>query len=258
MLTLYRFPGATCAAKVLMALADKQASFEDKVITRDDLASEWYRKLNPNGVVPTITHKGETIIESSVILNYIEDSFGGVPLRPSDPLDRAKMNFWLKFLDDALDSLGTVTYAFAGRQAYLSKAKEEREAYYRGIPDFQLRQSRRNAIELGFDAPEIPYAVSVLTDLQRRANAAAQEGRFLAGDYSLADISLTPFITRLDVLGLLAPKSELPAFYHWWEKICVRPSFEVAVSSTPAQRIEELRKAVSGSADRIEALRKQA
>src|SRR5882762_7564149 len=167
MLQLYRFPGATCPAKVLLALFEKNVPFQDEIIAYDDITTEWYRKLNPNSVVPTIVHNGATIIESPVILNYIEDAFDGPKLRPEEPLRRAQMNHWLKLADDALYSLGTMTYSIAGRHAYLSKSKEELEAFYLSTPDYRKQIGRRNAVELGLDSPEVPPAVTVLKDLQR-------------------------------------------------------------------------------------------
>src|SRR5258705_2914263 len=119
MLELYRFPGATCAAKVLMALAEKSVPFEDRMIARDDLASDWYRKLNPNGVVPTIVHDGAVVIESSIILTYLDDAFDGPALQPASALGRAQVAQWLRVADDALMSLGLVTYAIVARQQFL-------------------------------------------------------------------------------------------------------------------------------------------
>jgi glutathione S-transferase len=126
---LYRFPGATCAAKVLMALSEKSAPFEDRVIAREDLASDWYRTLNPNGVVPTIVHDGAVIIESSIILTYLDEAFDGPALRPATALGRAQVAQWLKFADEALTSLGLATYAIFARRQVLGLTAEGRQAY---------------------------------------------------------------------------------------------------------------------------------
>jgi glutathione S-transferase len=255
MLVLYRFPGATCASKVLMVLAEKSLPFEDRIIERSDLSSEWYRKLNPNGVVPTIVHDGETIIESSVILNYIEDAFAGPQLRPASTVYRARMNHWMKLADDALNAVGTLTYAIAGRQQLMSQPAEAREAYYQSIPDHQVRVSRRSAIELGLDAPEVAPAVQLLVALQCRANKAVRQGGFLADDFSLADISLAPIFFRLSHLGLQPSAAELPDFHRWWSEISARPSFQVGVvSSTPAQALAGVQAAVAAQRDRLAAL----
>jgi len=258
MLTLYHFTGATCAAKVLLALAEKQIPFEERLLERQDLRSAEFRKLNPNGVVPVITHNGATIIESSVILNYLEDAFTGIELRPTDAQRRAQMNYWLKLVDDSLMDLGTVTYAIFARAQYLQMSQVERELSYQSIPNLQVRESRRNAVERGLDAPEVPDAVRGLCDLQRKAEAMLGDNTYLASSFSLADIALTPFAHRLDALGLLAPRAELPGFHRWWDAIRARRSFQEAiVSRIPEALLRNLRAAADSNSAAIARLRKQ-
>ena len=254
MLKLYRFPGATCAAKVLMALAEKSVLFEDICLDRTELATDWYRRLNPAGVVPTVIHDGVVIVESSVILNYIEDRFlgSGTRLRPDEPLLRASMNHWLKLLDDMLPSLGTATYAIAARDRYLALSQAERDAYYDAIPDAYVRQSRRDAIELGLAAPEAARALENLVGLTARVEDSLRDRPFLCGDFSLADISLAPFISRIETLGILASAPERPLFDQWWARVRERPSFITGVeSSTPAPAVAALRAAGTRHAEQI-------
>lgn len=252
MLELYRFPGATCAAKVLMALCEKSIPFEDRLIAREDLASEWYRKLNPNGMVPTIVHDGAVVIESSIILTYLDDTFDGPALQPATPLGRAEVAQWLRFADDALMSLGLATYAIFARQQFLGLAADARQAYYDSIPDPQLRASRKSAIEFGLDAPEIHQALKKLLQLQRSVDAAVQEQAFLVGEFGLADIAVAPFFSRMATLGLLAPRSDLPASHVWWDNVQARPSFATGVSgATPGMIVQALAAAAAAQAERI-------
>ena len=44
-----------------------------------------YLVLNPNSVVPTLVHRDRPIMESSVIIEYLDDAFPEVPLKPADP-----------------------------------------------------------------------------------------------------------------------------------------------------------------------------
>ena len=48
-------------------------------------------KLNSNAVVPTLIHDGNVIVESSVILYYLDEAFPEKPLMPHAPLARAKV-----------------------------------------------------------------------------------------------------------------------------------------------------------------------
>ena len=55
-----------------------------------------YLKLNPNGVVPTLVHDGNVIVESTVIMHYLDDTFPAPPLMPNDPLDRTRTHLFKK------------------------------------------------------------------------------------------------------------------------------------------------------------------
>ena len=48
--------------------------------------------LNPNGVVPTLVHDGVVVIESSVILQYLDDVFAAPHLSPPEPAGKARMS----------------------------------------------------------------------------------------------------------------------------------------------------------------------
>ena len=102
MLTLYHGVTSTCSKRVRMALAEKGVEWDSvhlDLSRRDNLEPE-YLKINPNGVVPTlITENGTVIIESTVILEYLDDAYPDIPLKPDDPIARARMRLWTKKLD---------------------------------------------------------------------------------------------------------------------------------------------------------------
>ncbi|MPZ41156.1 MAG: hypothetical protein GEU95_24535 [Rhizobiales bacterium] len=77
MLELYNFSQSTCSLKVRICLAEKKLEWTDRrLVSKDhDHLAEWYLKLNPNGVVPTLVHDRVPIIESSVIVQYLDDVF---------------------------------------------------------------------------------------------------------------------------------------------------------------------------------------
>lgn len=259
MLTLYHFTGATCAAKVLLTLAEKRIDFDDKLITRDELNTPSYRAMNPAGVVPTLVHDGTVITESSVIIQYLDEAFGQPSLQPADPKERAKMRLWLRAVDDALHNLGTMTYAIAVRFEYLAKSEADREAYYDGIPDPLIRQGRRNAIELGLDAPEVPGATKALISLQQRADAEIGGEASLLMQLSLADLALIPFIARMEMLGLLATPEQLPSLHRWWDAMKARESFQQAIiARVPQQMVAMMRPVIEASSGKVAELKAQA
>ena len=64
MLELYHSINSVCAQKVRIALQEKGQEAKDHIMTlRGDQYEPAYLKLNPNGVVPTLIHDGEPIIE---------------------------------------------------------------------------------------------------------------------------------------------------------------------------------------------------
>ena len=67
-----------------------------------------YMKINPNAVVPTLVHDGQPIIESSVILYYLEEVFPERPLMPVAPLARAKARLFNKLIDEYVHNSYTI------------------------------------------------------------------------------------------------------------------------------------------------------
>ena len=81
---LYNAPQSTCSQKVRLTLAEKGLAFKEhrlKLFAGDQLRPE-YLELNPNGVVPTVVHDGTPIIDSSVIMEYLDEVFPSPRLSP--------------------------------------------------------------------------------------------------------------------------------------------------------------------------------
>jgi glutathione S-transferase len=74
-LELYHNTNSVCAQKVRIALNDKGQVAKDHILTlRGDQNDPAHMKLNQNGVVPTLLHDGRRIVESPLILHYIDDT----------------------------------------------------------------------------------------------------------------------------------------------------------------------------------------
>lgn len=79
--------------KVLIALLEKGVPYEEDCNVRPSQTPE-YLALSPMGKVPFMEvggTGGTRLIESEVILEYLEDAYPQKPLLPKDPLARAKV-----------------------------------------------------------------------------------------------------------------------------------------------------------------------
>ena len=95
--TLYHYWGSTCSRKARMTLNEKGVQGESRHVDLPVFENwePWYVDIHPNGVVPALDHDGRIVYESNAIMEYIDDTFGGPSLRPSDTWERAHMRIWL-------------------------------------------------------------------------------------------------------------------------------------------------------------------
>lgn len=226
---LYHNNMSVCAQKVRLVLREKELRpVEHHLNLRagDQFRPE-YLALNPKGVVPTLLDRGEPIIESTVICEYLEDTYPEVPLRPQDTVARARMRLWTMLPDTGLhQACGITSFAIAFRQQMLALPAEERERQLAAKPDPVAREHVRNTIELGLDAPGVPEALrfydKVLTQMSRQLEATP----WLAGEeYSLADATLLPYVCRLEDLSFSWLWEKRPAIASWLVRCKARPSY---------------------------------
>jgi glutathione S-transferase len=233
-LQLYHHGSSVCAAKVRLALFEKGVPWDGHYI--DILAGEQFQSdflaLSPNGLVPVVVHDGHVIRESTVINEYVDEEFAGPALRPADPVGRARMRIWTKLVDEVLHpAVGPITFAVSHRYTVLDLPPDRREAYINATPDPVQRQRKRLWIEKGFEAPDFRDAMRNYLRAIQLMEQALENQAWLAGtDYSLADIALTPYVTRLDMLGIWAMcQGDLPHTAAWFDRIRARASFEDAL-----------------------------
>lgn len=230
---LYHNDMSVCAAKVRNALAEKGIAYEgiNLNLRAGDAQKPDYVKLNPNQVVPTLVNGGDVVIESNVILEYIEDTWPQTPLRPPDPMARARMRLWMKQLDEGVHAAtGTVSSCIAFRYQHLQRDPAELRAWLDGMSDPARRERTRQAIELGLDAPAFALAVRRFEKLLADIEIALASCRWLAGaDYSLADIAYSPYLQRLHHLGFAARIAARPRVAAWAARLFETAGFHAGV-----------------------------
>jgi glutathione S-transferase len=239
MLELYHHGSSTCASKVRFTLAEKQLAYTSHYV--DLMKGEQFRpeylRLNPLAVVPTLVHDGRVLTESTVICEYLDDAFPDPPLKPRSAMERARMRLWTKVVDEQLQPAAKyITYAACHRHILMRLPPEKFEQYMRGpeggadnrVPgDPDWAKSKRAIVELGVAAPGVADKFRLYDRCLQRMEDALGDAAWLSGDtFSLADIALTPYVNRLDMLGMaeLWTRSR-PRLTDWFERIRARPTF---------------------------------
>src|SRR6476661_4608837 len=230
MLELYHNNLSVCAQKVRIVLAEKDVPWtgRDVSLVKGEQLTPEFKKMNPRGVVPVLVHDGNTIVESSVICSYLDEVFLEPPLSPKSPVERATMRLWCKLPDDILHmACATVSFAITfGRQlkAMMGAGLEER---LMKMPDPARRERQRALIEKGIETPFFKDHIKVFEKTVAEMEAQLGKTKWLAGDsYSLADAEITPYIERVDRLGLAGLWENRPRVLDWFTRIKARPSFK--------------------------------
>lgn len=235
MIELYHNAMSTCSQKARMALAEKGVAWEGHLLDlrAGDQFKPDFRKINPKAVVPVLVHDGRIIPESTVICEYIDDSFRGPMLRPKDRFARAKMRLWTKQLDEGLHlATAAISFAIAFRHQLAAKldSPEKVAAHFDAVPNPASRAIQRDAFKQGLKSRHFADAVRAFDKLVGDMDAALADGPWLTGqEFSLADIGYAPYAVRLDHLQLAELWRARRRFADWYTRIQARPGFEEGI-----------------------------
>lgn len=212
-LHLFHFGLSHSSQKVRLVLAEKGLGWTSHHLdlTRHEHATPAYLEINPNGVVPALVHDGITVIESSDIMEYLDEEFPDPPLRPRGERELVQMRFWV------------------ARQDSLQRAVEvlSREFLFPNLTGTN----------------PVPTPASVACALRVVEDALAEANRHLAGrewfvgeTLSLADLAWVVVVHRLACMQL--PMRRLRDLRAWYGRMQQLPSFQQAVRSyeTPEVR----------------------
>lgn len=237
-LTLHNYWSSVCSQKVRLCLAEKGVAYANRHVNLFEF-EHWtpeYLKLNPKAIVPALDHDGRIVIESNVMLEYLEDCFPQVRLRPEDPVARAQVRVWM-FNSEELAHENVNTCSYNPRHAKRHAAKGHTPAQLREIaqrcPSPVIRNRLLNRIERGVSKQEEDQAYQVLDFLLDQMEGSLKNGPWLVGDqYTLADIAMVPFINRIEVLERpeMVRASRRPRLAGWYARMQARPAYQQAFS----------------------------
>jgi glutathione S-transferase len=249
-LELYHHGSSACAAKVRFAMAEKQLEWTGHYI--DILKGEQFDarflEINPKGVVPVLIHDGRVIRESTVICEYLEETFPAHPVYPLDPYERAQVRIWTKAVDEELHpACSTITYVVSHRHTILRNGVGSFDEFLkRGAGEGTAARERKwRWIQEGLDAPGAGEQIALYDGYLRKMEDALQDGNWLVGDrFTMADIALTPYLNRLDALSMdrMWANGRYPRVEAWFERVRARKTFGPAlVEWVPDELQREMR-----------------
>lgn len=235
MLELYTHPMSPCAQKVRIVLAEKGIDWTKhhvELSQKENLRPE-YLKLNPLGVVPTLVHEGKPVIESSIICEYLEDTFAGTSLKPYDSYAVAKMRYWMKHVDVKLHpSCGALQWPLVMRPGLMEKTEEERQALLDKIPEKPRRERQKRLVKFGLDAPDVVDSVIIYRKTILEMEEALKQHKWIVSDtFSLADVCLAPYFQTILQFGWTDMYEDCPHVAAWFERCRQRDSYQQSVAS---------------------------
>lgn len=230
MLELLNNAYSTCSQKVRLCLHEKQLVFRDTQIDfrKNEHLTPEYLVLNPNGVVPTLLHDGEPIIDSSVIMEYLDEVFPQVPLSPRTPVARADMRAWLRYFEEvptAAIRVPSFSRVFVRHFADLDDEQFAAAAKSRPLRTHFYQKMGRN----GFSNDEVDASFNALSQTIERMQTRLAGNAWLCGDrLTLADICVFPSFDRMADLGHANLWAEAPDVERWFGALRERPSYLAA------------------------------
>src|SRR5882672_464481 len=171
------------------------------VLTETALRAPELKAIHPLGKMPVLRHGDFALCESKAIASYLDRSFPGPQLIPSDPKLAALTEQWVSLVNTAMDPTLIRTYLFA----YIAPGTAD------GKPDRKVIDGM---------APAIRQQIEILDD------AVSRTGYLVGDQFTFADINLLPILYYVRQLpegaAALATATHLAGYY---DTHAARPSF---------------------------------
>jgi glutathione S-transferase len=156
---------------------------------------DWYRAMNPNGLVPTVEDDGQVLWESNAIVRYLAARYGTGTISPADPIARAQADRWMDW--------------------QISTVGPNWGAMFMGM--VRTPPSKR-------DHAAVAAAVKRLGDSYRILDAQLAGRDYIMGDtLTIADIPLGVSMYRYYELDV--EHAPLPNVEAWYARLKARPAY---------------------------------
>jgi len=232
-LKLYHAEPLANSLKSLIPLKEKGLAFESRYVDlhKFEQHQEWFVAINPEGQVPVLDHDGTIITHTTVINEYLEDAFPNTPaLRPADPIGKARMRFWNKFVDEHVMNYVSMHgwHRMVGIIARSIEAGEFEKLVAR-IPLYEQREKWKTA-RSGFSSADLANATRKIEVAIDKVEQQLSRTVWLAGDqFTLADIN---FFAMCGVgLQRMFPEMKVgPRLVDWLARVRARPGVQAALA----------------------------
>ncbi len=235
-LHVYHAGRSNCSARVRLLIEEKGLPWISHYVDihgRENI-TEAYFAINPKGLVPTLVHDGRVVVESNDILLYLEEKFPTPSFTPNSRGRREAMLRWVKRSADMhVPAVKTYMYAKVNA-ALLAKTPDEIARYCQLQKDPEmLAFHAKHDGGASFPKEDVERALAALRQTMAELNAILGSADWIAGEYSLADISWAPSMTTL--LRSDFPFNEFPNVERWYARISARDAFKRAVKDWYAE-----------------------
>ncbi|PZN34063.1 MAG: protein ligF [Proteobacteria bacterium] len=236
MLKLYHAEPAANSLKALISLKEKNLEFESVYVDlhKFEQHEPWFLAINPEGQVPVLEHDGAIVTQTTVMAEYLEDAFPDAPpLRPADPLGRARMRWWNKFCDEHVMEYVSI-HGWHRMVTVIARAIEEGEfeRLMARVPLHEQREKWRKA-RRGFEPADLANATRKIEIAIDKVERRLAETPWLAGDmYTTADINF--FANCGFAVQRLFPELQVetraPRLVDWIGRVSARPAVQAAMA----------------------------
>ena len=236
MMKLYHAEPAANSLKALLSFKEKGLEFESVYVDlhKFEQHEPWFVAINPEGQVPVLDHNGVIITQTTVIGEYLEDVFPDAPpLRPADPVGKARMRFWNKFTDEHVMNYVSM-HGWHRMVGVIARSIDsgEFEKLLSRIPLHEQREKWRTA-RSGFSEADLANATRKIEVAVDKVEAQLGETAWLAGDmFTLADINFYSHCGAM--VERMFPEMEIasrtPRLVDWRERVTARPAVREALN----------------------------
>ena len=235
MLELYHCDPNANSGKPMMTLKEKGVEFVSHYVNlpRFEQHRPEYLEINPKGQAPTLVHDGVVITQSTLMCEYIDETFDGPALRPAAPRERWRMRVWNKYMDEEFGpALSMIAWSRFLGPMYRNHDPADIEVLIARIPTEERRRTWRMAIFDLFPNGALDESLRRLQEGAQRLEAHLSHSAWLAGDgFSLADIIAFNMAGGMPVLfaAIMNPKLT-PNCMGWLDRVRSRPAIQAALA----------------------------